>query len=177
MELTYAYMDTNPDNAYRSQKSWYFFDNEVVHAWELGSITSTYPAYTVNQCFLKGGILVDKEIKKKPTRQTEAILYKLRNGYCMTKLVISSTRKKKCSMTAEHRADAGMTSTPTSRKKKKKMDVFALGINHGVGRKTAHTLTLVPGKTSAQDEGLSEKNVPLKYCRTIRKFRLFEILN
>ena len=57
----YAYMDTNPEVNTGAKKSWYFFDNEVVCLGAGIQSTSTYPVHTtVNQCFLKDGILVDK---------------------------------------------------------------------------------------------------------------------
>ena len=90
-------MDTNPEVNTGAKKSWYFFDNEVVCLGAGIQSTSTYPVHTtVNQCFLKGGILVDKGDKEE-TLANGSHTYKLRNGYCMTKLVISSHRKKKCS--------------------------------------------------------------------------------
>ena len=75
----YAYMDTNPEVNTGAKKSWYFFDNEVVCLGAGIQSTSTYPVHHSQPVLLEGGILVDKEIKKKPW-QTEAILYKLRNG-------------------------------------------------------------------------------------------------
>ena len=54
-------MDTNPEVNTGAKKSWYFFDNEVVCLGAGIQSTSTYPVHTtVNQCFLKDGILVDK---------------------------------------------------------------------------------------------------------------------
>ena len=52
------------------------------------------------------------------------------------------------------------------------MDVFTLGINHGVGPKDgSYAYIVVPGKTSAQEMKAYQKKMPLKYCRTIRKIQ------
>lgn len=58
------------------------------------------------------------------------------------------------------------------------MDVFTLGINHGVGPKDgSYAYIVVPGKTSAQEMEAYQKENAIEFYRTMQKYRLFGIPN
>lgn len=148
----YAYMDTNPEVNTGAKKSWYFFDNEVVCLGAGIQSTSTYPVHTtVNQCFLKGGILVDKGDKEETlangshTRQAPQWVLHDKIGYFFP-------QKEEVFLTAQTQSGRWYDINTSKSKKEEKMDVFTLGINHGVGPKDgSYAYIVVPGKTSAQE--------------------------
>ena len=91
-------MDTNPEVNTGAKKSWYFFDNEVVCLGAGIQSTSTYPVHTtVNQCFLKDGILVDKGGKEETLANGSYTLQAPHVGTARQNTATSSHRKKKCS--------------------------------------------------------------------------------
>lgn len=148
----YAYMDTNPEVNTGAKKSWYFFDNEVVCLGAGIRSTSTYPIHTtVNQCFLKDGILVDKGGKEESlangnyTLQAPQWVLHDKTGYFFP-------QKEEVFLTAQTQSGRWYDINTSKSKKEEKMDVFTLGINHGVGPKDdSYAYIVVPGKTSAQE--------------------------
>lgn len=148
----YAYMDTNPEVNTGAKKSWYFFDNEVV-CLEAGiQSTSTYPVHTtVNQCFLKGGILVDKGDKEETLANGSHTL-QAPQWVLHDKIGYFFPQKEEVFLTAQTQSGRWYDINTSKSKKEEKMDVFTLGINHGVGPKDgSYAYIVVPGKTSAQE--------------------------
>lgn len=156
----YAYMDTNPEVNTGAKKSWYFFDNEVVCLGAGIQSTSTYPVHTtVNQCFLKDGIQVNKngkeEAVEKGSYTLQAPQWVLHDhiGYFFP-------QKEEVFLTAQTQTGRWYDINTSKSKKEEKMDVFTLGINHGVGPKDgSYAYIVVPGKTSAKEmEDYQKKN-------------------
>ena len=147
----YAYMDTNPEVNTGAKKSWYFFDNEVVCLGAGIQSTSTYPVHTtVNQCFLKGGIMVDKGDKEETLANGSHTL-QAPQWVLHDKIGYFFPQKEEVFLTAQTQSGRWYINTSKS-KKEEKMDVFTLGINHGVGPKDgSYAYIVVPGKTSAQE--------------------------
>lgn len=148
----YAYMDTNPEVNTGAKKSWYFFDNEVVCLGAGIQSTSTYPVHTtVNQCFLKGGILVDKGDKEETLANGSHTL-QAPQWVLHDKIGYFFPQKKEVFLTAQTQSGRWYDINTSKSKKEEKMDVFTLGINHGVGPKDgSYAYIVVPGKTSAQE--------------------------
>lgn len=156
----YAYMDTNPAVNTGAKKSWYFFDEEVVCLGAGIQSTSTYPVHTtVNQCFLKDDLLVNKKGKEeavaKGSYTLQAPQWVLHDhiGYFFP-------QKEEVFLTAQTQTGRWYDINTSKSKKEEKMDVFTLGINHGVGPKDGtYAYIVVPGKTSAQEmEAYQKKN-------------------
>ncbi len=156
----YTYMDTNPEVNTGAKKSWYFFDDEVVCLGAGIQSTSTYPVHTtVNQCFLKDGILVNQKGKEETvgkgsyTLQTPQWVLHDHIGYFFP-------QKEEVFLTAQTQTGRWYDINTSKSKKEEKMDVFTLGINHGVGPKDgSYAYIVVPGKTSAQEmEAYQKKN-------------------
>lgn len=156
----YAYMDTNPAVNTGAKKSWYFFDEEVVCLGAGIQSTSTYPVHTtVNQCFLKDDLLVNKKGKEEAvakgsyTLQTPQWVLHDHIGYFFP-------QKEEVFLTAQTQTGRWYDINTSKSKKEEKMDVFTLGINHGVGPKDgSYAYIVVPGKTSAQEmEAYQKKN-------------------
>lgn len=148
----YAYMDTNPEVNTGAKKSWYFFDNEVVCLGAGIQSTSTYPVHTtVNQCFLKGGILVDKGDKEETLANGSHTL-QAPQWVLHDKIGYFFPQKEEVFLTAQTQSGRWYDINTSKSKKEEKMDVFTLGINHGVGPKDgSYAYIVVPGKTSAQE--------------------------
>lgn len=148
----YAYMDTNPEVNTGAKKSWYFFDNEVVCLGAGIQSTSTYPVHTtVNQCFLKGGILVDKGDKEETLANGSHTL-QAPQWVLHDKIGYFFPQKEEVFLTAQTQSGRWYDINTSKSKKEEKMDVFTLGINHGVGLKDgSYAYIVVPGKTSAQE--------------------------
>lgn len=148
----YAYMDTNPEVNTGAKKSWYFFDNEVVCLGAGIQSTSTYPVHTtVNQCFLKGGILVDKGDKEEALANGSHTL-QAPQWVLHDKIGYFFPQKEEVFLTAQTQSGRWYDINTSKSKKEEKMDVFTLGINHGVGPKDgSYAYIVVPGKTSAQE--------------------------
>lgn len=148
----YAYMDTNPEVNTGAKKSWYFFDNEVVCLGTGIQSTSTYPVHTtVNQCFLKGGILVDKGDKEETLANGSHTL-QAPQWVLHDKIGYFFPQKEEVFLTAQTQSGRWYDINTSKSKKEEKMDVFTLGINHGVGPKDgSYAYIVVPGKTSAQE--------------------------
>ena len=148
----YAYMDTNPEVNTGAKKSWYFFDNEVVCLGAGIQSTSTYPVHTtVNQCFLKGGILVDKGDKEETLANGSNTL-QAPQWVLHDKIGYFFPQKEEVFLTAQTQSGRWYDINTSKSKKEEKMDVFTLGINHGVGPKDgSYAYIVVPGKTSAQE--------------------------
>lgn len=148
----YAYMDTNPEVNTGAKKSWYFFDNEVVCLGAGIQSTSTYPVHTtVNQCFLKGGILVDKGGKEE-TLANGSYTLQAPQWVLHDKIGYFFPQKEEVFLTAQTQSGRWYDINTSKSKKEEKMDVFTLGINHGVGPKDgSYAYIVVPGKTSAQE--------------------------
>lgn len=156
----YAYMDTNPAVNTGAKKSWYFFDEEVVCLGAGIQSTSTYPVHTtVNQCFLKDDLLVNKKGKEeavaKGSYTLQAPQWVLHDhiGYFFP-------QKEEVFLTAQTQTGRWYDINTSKSKKEEKMDVFTLGINHGVSPKDGtYAYIVVPGKTSAQEmEAYQKKN-------------------
>ena len=148
----YAYMDTNPEVNTGAKKSWYFFDNEVVCLGAGIQSTSTYPVHTtVNQCFLKDGILVDKGGKEE-TLANGSYTLQAPQWVLHDKIGYFFPQKEEVFLTAQTQSGRWYDINTSKSKKEEKMDVFTLGINHGVGPKDgSYAYIVVPGKTSAQE--------------------------
>lgn len=148
----YAYMDTNPEVNTGAKKSWYFFNNEVVCLGAGIQSTSTYPVHTtVNQCFLKGGILVDKG-NKEETLANGSHTLQAPQWVLHDKIGYFFPQKEEVFLTAQTQSGRWYDINTSKSKKEEKMDVFTLGINHGVGPKDgSYAYIVVPGKTSAQE--------------------------
>ena len=148
----YAYMDTNPEVNTGAKKSWYFFDNEVVCLGAGVQSTSTYPVHTtVNQCFLKDGILVDKGSKEE-TLANGSYTLQAPQWVLHDKIGYFFPQKEEVFLTAQTQSGRWYDINTSKSKKEEKMDVFTLGINHGVGPKDgSYAYIVVPGKTSAQE--------------------------
>ena len=148
----YAYMDTNPEINTGAKKSWYFFDNEVVCLGAGIQSTSTYPVHTtVNQCFLKDGILVDKGGKEE-TLANGSYTLQAPQWVLHDKIGYFFPQKEEVFLTAQTQSGRWYDINTSKSKKEEKMDVFTLGINHGVGPKDgSYAYIVVPGKTSAQE--------------------------
>lgn len=148
----YAYMDTNPEVNTGAKKSWYFFDNEVVCLGAGIQSTSTYPVHTtVNQCFLKGGIMVDKGDKEETLANGSHTL-QAPQWVLHDKIGYFFPQKEEVFLTAQTQSGRWYDINTSKSKKEEKMDVFTLGINHGVGPKDgSYAYIVVPGKTSAQE--------------------------
>lgn len=148
----YTYMDTNPEVNTGAKKSWYFFDNEVVCLGAGIQSTSTYPVHTtVNQCFLKGGILVDKGDKEETLANGSHTL-QAPQWVLHDKIGYFFPQKEEVFLTAQTQSGRWYDINTSKSKKEEKMDVFTLGINHGVGPKDgSYAYIVVPGKTSAQE--------------------------
>lgn len=148
----YAYMDTNPEVNTGAKKSWYFFDNEVVCLGAGIQSTSTYPVHTtVNQCFLKGGIIVDKGDKEETLANGSHTL-QAPQWVLHDKIGYFFPQKEEVFLTAQTQSGRWYDINTSKSKKEEKMDVFTLGINHGVGPKDgSYAYIVVPGKTSAQE--------------------------
>lgn len=148
----YAYMDTNPEVNTGAKKSWYFFDNEVVCLGAGIQSTSTYPVHTtVNQCFLKDGILVDKGGKEE-TLVNGSYTLQAPQWVLHDKIGYFFPQKEEVFLTAQTQNGRWYDINTSKSKKEEKMDVFTLGINHGVGPKDgSYAYIVVPGKTSAQE--------------------------
>lgn len=148
----YAYMDTNPEVNTGAKKSWYFFDNEVVCLGAGIQSTSTYPVHTtVNQCFLKDGILVDKGSKEE-TLANGSYTLQAPQWVLHDKIGYFFPQKEEVFLTAQTQSGRWYDINTSKSKKEEKMDVFTLGINHGVGPKDgSYAYIVVPGKTSAQE--------------------------
>lgn len=148
----YAYMDTNPEVNTGAKKSWYFFDNEVVCLGAGIQSTSTYPVHTtVNQCFLKDGILVDKG-GKEGTLANGSYTLQAPQWVLHDKIGYFFPQKEEVFLTAQTQSGRWYDINTSKSKKEEKMDVFTLGINHGVGPKDgSYAYIVVPGKTSAQE--------------------------
>ena len=148
----YAYMDTNPEVNTGAKKSWYFFDNEVVCLGAGIQSTSTYPVHTtVNQCFLKGGIMVDKGDKEETLANGSHTL-QAPQWVLHDKIGYFFPQKEEVFLTAQTQSGCWYDINTSKSKKEEKMDVFTLGINHGVGPKDgSYAYIVVPGKTSAQE--------------------------
>lgn len=148
----YAYMDTNPEVNTGAKKSWYFFDNEVVCLGAGIQSTSTYPVHTtVNQCFLKGGIMVDKRDKEETLANGSHTL-QAPQWVLHDKIGYFFPQKEEVFLTAQTQSGRWYDINTSKSKKEEKMDVFTLGINHGVGPKDgSYAYIVVPGKTSAQE--------------------------
>lgn len=148
----YAYMDTNPEVNTGAKKSWYFFDNEVVCLGAGIQSTSTYPVHTtVNQCFLKGGILVDKGDKEETLANGSHTL-QAPQWVLHDKIGYFFPQKEEVFLTAQTQSGRWYDINTSKSKKEEKMDVFTLGINHGVGPKDgSYAYIVVPDKTSAQE--------------------------
>lgn len=157
----YAYMDTNPEVNTGAKKSWYFFDNEVVCLGAGIQSTSTYPVHTtVNQCFLKDGILVDKGGKEE-TLANGSYTLQAPQWVLHDKIGYFFPQKEEVFLTAQTQSGRWYDINTSKSKKEEKMDVFTLGINHGVGPKDgSYAYIVVPGKTSAQEmEAYQKENV------------------
>jgi chondroitin AC lyase len=148
----YAYMDTNPEVNTGAKKSWYFFDNEVVCLGAGIQSTSTYPVHTtVNQCFLKGGIMVDKGDKEETLANGSHTL-QAPQWVLHDKIGYFFPQKEEVFLTVQTQSGRWYDINTSKSKKEEKMDVFTLGINHGVGPKDgSYAYIVVPGKTSAQE--------------------------
>lgn len=148
----YAYMDTNPEVNTGAKKSWYFFDNEVVCLGAGIQSTSTYPVHTtVNQCFLKGGIMIDKGDKEETLANGSHTL-QAPQWVLHDKIGYFFPQKEEVFLTAQTQSGRWYDINTSKSKKEEKMDVFTLGINHGVGPKDgSYAYIVVPGKTSAQE--------------------------
>lgn len=148
----YAYMDTNPEVNTGAKKSWYFFDNEVVCLGAGIQSTSTYPVHTtVNQCFLKGGIMVDKGDKEETLANGSHTL-QAPQWVLHDKIGYFFPQKEEVFLTAQTQSGRWYDINTSKSKKEEKMDVFTLGINHGVDPKDgSYAYIVVPGKTSAQE--------------------------
>lgn len=148
----YAYMDTNPEVNTGAKKSWYFFDNEVVCLGAGIQSTSTYPVHTtINQCFLKGGIMVDKGDKEETLANGSHTL-QAPQWVLHDKIGYFFPQKEEVFLTAQTQSGRWYDINTSKSKKEEKMDVFTLGINHGVGPKDgSYAYIVVPGKTSAQE--------------------------
>lgn len=148
----YAYMDTNPEVNTGAKKSWYFFDNEVVCLGAGIQSTTTYPVHTtVNQCFLKGGIMVDKGDKEETLANGSHTL-QAPQWVLHDKIGYFFPQKEEVFLTAQTQSGRWYDINTSKSKKEEKMDVFTLGINHGVGPKDgSYAYIVVPGKTSAQE--------------------------
>lgn len=148
----YAYMDTNPEVNTGAKKSWYFFDNEVVCLGAGIQSTSTYPVHTtVNQCFLKDGIMVDKGDKEETLANGSHTL-QAPQWVLHDKIGYFFPQKEEVFLTAQTQSGRWYDINTSKSKKEEKMDVFTLGINHGVGPKDgSYAYIVVPGKTSAQE--------------------------
>lgn len=148
----YAYMDTNPEVNTGAKKSWYFFDNEVVCLGAGIQSTSTYPVHTtVNQCFLKGGIMVDKGDKEETLANGSHTL-QAPQWVLHDKIGYFFPQKEEVFLTAQTQSGRWYDINTSKSKKEEKMDVFTLGINHGVGPKDgSYAYIVVPDKTSAQE--------------------------
>lgn len=148
----YAYMDTNPEVNTGAKKSWYFFDNEVVCLGAGIQSTSTYPVHTtLNQCFLKGGIMVDKGDKEETLANGSHTL-QAPQWVLHDKIGYFFPQKEEVFLTAQTQSGRWYDINTSKSKKEEKMDVFTLGINHGVGPKDgSYAYIVVPGKTSAQE--------------------------
>lgn len=148
----YAYMDTNPEVNTGAKKSWYFFDNEVVCLGAGIQSTSTYPVHTtVNQCFLKSGILVDKGDKEETLANGSHTL-QAPQWVLHDKIGYFFPQKEEVFLTAQTQSGRWYDINTSKSKKEEKTDVFTLGINHGVGPKDgSYAYIVVPGKTSAQE--------------------------
>lgn len=148
----YAYMDTNPEVNTGAKKSWYFFDNEVVCLGAGIQSTSTYPVHTtVNQCFLKDGILVDKGGKEE-TLANGSYTLQAPQWVLHDKIGYFFPQKEEVFLTAQTQSGRWYDINTSKSKKEEKMDVFTLGINHGVAPKDgSYAYIVVPGKTSAQE--------------------------
>lgn len=174
----YAYMDTNPEVNTGAKKSWYFFDNEVVCLGAGIQSTSTYPVHTtVNQCFLKDGILVDKGGKEE-TLANGSYTLQAPQWVLHDKIGYFFPQKEEVFLTAQTQSGRWYDINTSKSKKEEKMDVFTLGINHGVGPKDgSYAYIVVPGKTSAQEMEAYQKENAIEFCRTMQKYRLFGIPN
>lgn len=148
----YAYMDTNPEVNTGAKKSWYFFDNEVVCLGAGIQSTSTYPVHTtVNQCFLKGGILIDKGDKEETLANGSHTL-QAPQWVLHDKIGYFFPQKEEVFLTAQTQSGRWYDINTSKSKKEEKMDVFTLSINHGVDPKDgSYAYIVVPGKTSAQE--------------------------
>lgn len=148
----YAYMDTNPEVNTGAKKSWYFFDNEVVCLGAGIQSTSTYPVHTtVNQCFLKGGIMVDKGDKEETLANGSHTL-QAPQWVLHDKIGYFFPQKEEVFLTAQTQSGRWYDINTSKSKKEEKMDVFTLSINHGVDPKDgSYAYIVVPGKTSAQE--------------------------
>lgn len=138
----YAYMDTNPEVNTRAKKSWYFFDNEVVCLGAGIQSTSTYPVHTtVNQCFLKDGILVDKGGKEE-TLANGSYTLQAPQWILHDKIGYFFPQKEEVFLTAQTQSGRWYDiNTSKSKKKKRWMSSHWVSTTVWV-RKTAHTLTL-----------------------------------
>ena len=155
----YAYMDTNPEVNTGAKKSWYFFDNEVVCLGAGIQSTSTYPVHTtVNQCFLKDGILVDKGSKEE-TLANGSYTLQAPQWVLHDKIGYFFPQKEEVFLTAQTQSGRWYDINTSKSKKEEKMDVFTLGINHGVGPKDgSYAYIVVPGKNfRTRDGSLSER--------------------
>lgn len=168
----YAYMDTNPAVNTGAKKSWYFFDEEVVCLGAGIQSTSTYPVHTtVNQCFLKGDLLVNKKGKEeavaKGSYTLQAPQWVLHDhiGYFFP-------QKEEVFLTAQTQTGRWYDINTSKSKKEEKMDVFTLGINHGVGPKDgSYAYIVVPGKTSAQEMEAYQKKKAIEILSNTAKIQ------
>ncbi|WP_417130037.1 polysaccharide lyase 8 family protein [Phocaeicola sp.] len=154
----YAYMDTNPEVNTGAKKSWYFFDNEVVCLGAGIQSTSTYPVHTtVNQCFLKDDILVNKTGKEESVANGSYTL-QAPQWVLHDKIGYFFPQKEEVFLTAQTQTGRWYDINTSKSKKEEKMDVFTLGINHGVGPKDgSYAYIVVSGKTSAKEMDAYQK--------------------
>lgn len=168
----YAYMDTNPAVNTGAKKSWYFFDEEVVCLGAGIQSTSTYPVHTtVNQCFLKDDLMVNKKGKEEAvakgsyTLQTPQWVLHDHIGYFFP-------QKEEVFLTAQTQTGRWYDINTSKSKKEEKMDVFTLGINHGVGPKDGtYAYIVVPGKTSAQEMDAYQKKNAIEILSNTAKIQ------
>ena len=100
---------------------------------------------------MKGGILVDKGDKEETLANGSHTL-QAPQWVLHDKIGYFFPQKEEVFLTAQTQSGRWYDINTSKSKKEEKMDVFTLGINHGVGPKDgSYAYIVVPGKTSAQE--------------------------
>ncbi|MDR0394052.1 MAG: polysaccharide lyase beta-sandwich domain-containing protein [Tannerella sp.] len=124
----------SPHNPLSAKKSWFFFDDLYVCLGAAINSTDKYPvATTLNQCFLKGDVLVNDGVKTNTMKNGERLLdnagwiFHDNVGY-----IFPGVQKTGLSNQTESGSWYRINRQTSTSRKEVKEDVFCLWIDHGI---------------------------------------------
>lgn len=153
----------SPHDPLTAKKAWFFFDNEYVCLGAGIKSSAGFPvATTLNQCLLKGDVIVqsgnEKKTLSKGDHQVKAVSWVLHDG-------VAYIFPKQTNVSLNNRAYSGswhsiVNSTRTSRADEETKELFSLWIDHGLKPENAsYEYIVAPG---AAISGINPEKVSSK---------------